>query len=148
MTSLFRWPGGLDPFIGLRHVQRELERLMGRGLPGESQPIGGGVYPPVNVLNGPDDLVVQLEVAGVRRDDLELSITGETLVIKGVKKPPTPEEEVTYQRQERGFGEFSRTIVLPERVDGDKIDAKLEAGILTIRLPKAEGARARQIPVK
>ena len=91
MTPI-RWPSGLDPFSSLRYMARELERMVGRSLAGEMQGVGGGAYPPVNVLNGPNDTIVQCELAGVARDDLDISITGETLVIKGTKKPPADEE--------------------------------------------------------
>ena len=147
MAALFRWPGSFDPFSGIRHMQRELERLMGRGLFGESRQIGGGVYPAVNVLNGPDEILVQCEVPGVVKGDLDVSITAETLVIKGVKKGPKDEDELKYQRRERGVGDFSRTIVLPDRVDADRVQADIDAGILTISLPKSEAAKPRQIPV-
>ena len=148
MTTLFRWPSGWDPFGTVRYMQREMERLMGRQRWGESHRVGGGTYPPVNVLNGPDDMVVQCEVAGVKREDLDLSITGETLVIKGTKHPPAADEAMRYQRRERGFGEFNRTIVLPDKVDLDKVEATVEAGILTVRLPKSEAAKTRKIEIK
>lgn len=144
--ATFRWPGW-DPLAGLRYMQREMERLFGRLAPGGEQRIGGGVYPPVNVYNGPDELLVQAEVPGVRREDLELSITGETLVIRGEKKPSVEEEKVRYERRERGTGEFSRTIVLPDRVDADRVEAELSAGVLQIRLPKSESARPKQVRV-
>ncbi len=146
MTALFRWPGGWDPMGTLRHVQREMDRVFGRmGLP-ESGRVGGGSFPPVNVFNGPDDLVVQCELAGVAKDALDLSITGETLVIKGEKTAPE-EENVRYHRRERGYGQFQRTIVLPDRVDPDKADANLDGGVLTVRLPKSEAAKPKQISV-
>ena len=145
--AIFRWPNGLDPFGTLRYMQRELERLAGRGVGGEGQRIGGGVYPPVNVFNGPDDMIVQCELAGVERKDVDISITGETLQIKGVKHAGNNEENVRYHRRERGGGEFSRTIVLPDKVDVERIEANLRAGILTIRLPKSEAAKPRQIKV-
>ena len=149
MTRLFRWPTGWDPFGSLRHVQREMDRLLGRGMPGESRSVGGGSYPPVNVLNGSDDIIVQCEVPGVAREDLELSITGETLAIQGTKHPPVGEEDkVRFHRRERGFGEFNRTVVLPDKADPDAVEAKLEAGILSIRLPKSDAARPRQIAVQ
>jgi HSP20 family protein len=129
-------------------MQRELERLVGRGPLTDGQRIGGGVYPSVNVLNGPREMVVQAELAGVRREDIDLSITGETLVITGNKKPLGDEETIHYQRRERGSGEFSRTIVLPDAVEAEKVNATLSDGILTIRLPKAEAALPRQIEVK
>ena len=145
--AIFRWPGGWSPFGTMRQMHSELERLMGRGGYGHAQRIGGGVYPPVNVLNGPEDMIVQCEIAGVAREDIDLSITGETLQIKGVKHPSADEGEVQYQRRERGAGDFSRTIVLPDKVDPDQVDASLVDGVLTIRLPKSEAARPKQIPV-
>lgn len=148
MATLFRWPSGFDPFTSLRQMQRDFERLFGRGLLGGAQRIGGGVYPPVNVLNGPDDMIIECEMAGVTRDDIDISITGETLVIKGSKAPSADEEKIRYQVRERGAGDFSRTIVLPDKVDADRIDAKLADGVLTVRLPKSEAAKPKQIEVK
>jgi len=127
-------------------MQRELERLMGRAA-SDSRSIGGGIYPPVNVLNGSDDLIVQCEVAGVSKDDLDISITGDTLVIRGRKLPSADEQNVRFQRRERGSGDFSRTIVLPDKVDADRVEANLKDGILTIRLSKSEAAKPRQIRV-
>lgn len=144
---VFRWPGGWDPFGGLRAVHRELDRLMGRSPFGQVQRVGGGTFPPVNVFDGEDETIVQCEMAGVRQGDVEVSITGETLVIKGSKKPPSDEEKLRYQRRERGVGEFSRTVVLPDKVDADRVEAALTAGVLTIRLPKSEAAKPKRIPV-
>lgn len=138
-----------DPFPGLRYMQRELERVIGRNIFGDiQQSVGGGNYPPVNVYNSADNMIVQCEVPGVAREDLDISITGETLVVRGVKRAPEGEETFQYQRRERGSGGFSRTIVLPDKVDPDRIEAKLESGILTIKLPKSEAAKPRQINVK
>ena len=144
--AVFRWPNSLDPWSGLRQMQRELERLMGRAA-SDSRSIGGGIYPPVNVLNGSDDLIVQCEVAGVSKDDLDISITGDTLVIRGRKLPSADEQNVRFQRRERGSGDFSRTIVLPDKVDADRVEANLKDGILTIRLSKSEAAKPKQIRV-
>jgi len=144
--ATFRWPSGFDPLVGLRVMHRELDRLMGRGAQPGAQRVSG-VYPPVNVLNGEDELVVLCEVPGIPREDLDISITGETLVVSGTKRAPDAAEDVRYQVRERGAGEFSRTIVLPDRVDTDRIVATLADGVLTIRLPKSESARPKQIPV-
>jgi len=145
--AIFRWPETWDPFGVLRNMQRELERLTGRAGPGDARHVGGGSYPPVNVLSSADEIIVQCELAGVKREDVDVSITGETLVIAGTKGPAGAEGELRYHRRERGVGDFSRTIVLPDRVDAERIDAKLVDGILTIRLPKLEAASPRQVPV-
>jgi len=144
--AIFGWPSGWDPVAGLRAVQREMERLMGRF--GENRRVGGGNYPAVNVLDGPNEMVVQAEMAGVKRQDIDLSITGETLVIKGVKHAPPDEQKLRYHRRERGTGEFDRTVVLPDKVDAARIEASFTNGILTVRLPKSEAARPKQIAVK
>lgn len=147
--AIFRWPTDwLDPFGGLRLIQREMERLVGDTALGAVERISGGSYPPINVLNGTDELVVQCELAGVARDDVELTITGETLVIKGNKKPPAGEDKLRFQRRERGVGEFRRTIVLPDKVDAGRVEAHLASGVLTVKLPKSEAARPKQIPVR
>jgi len=69
-------------------------------------------------------------------------------VVKGVKHPSADEEQVRYQRRERGAGDFSRNVVLPDKVDADRVEAKLADGILTIRLPKSEAAKPKQVEVK
>ncbi len=76
MTTLFRWPGGWDPFGTLRTMQRELERAAGSDLFGDGRRVGGGNYPPVNVFSGADEIIVQSEVPGLKKEDLDLSITG------------------------------------------------------------------------
>jgi len=148
MTNLFRWPGGWwDPFGTLRQMRRELERVVGADSYG-GRLVGGGSFPPVNVYSGPDDVIVQCEVPGVASGDLDLSITGETLVIKGAKRQTQQPDKVRYERRERGFGEFSRTIVLPDPVEADRVEAKLDAGVLTVRLPKSQAAKPKQIEIK
>ena len=144
--AIFRWGNNMDPFAGLRHIQRELERLSWPWA-GESRRVGGGAYPPVNVFESDREILVQCEVAGVEPGDLDVSITGETLTIKGVKKPLSGADELKFIRRERGSGEFTRTIVLPDKVQEDKVEAKLADGVMTVRLPKSAAVEARQIKV-
>ena len=148
--AVFRWPDSFDPFAGLRVMQREMERLVGRAPDwfSSGRRIGGGNFPPVNLLNSAEDMIVQCELPGVRKEDLGISITGETLIIKGTKNPLQDEENLHYQQRERGAGEFSRTIVLPDKVEAEKVEASLKDGILTVRLPKSDAAKPQQIAVK
>jgi HSP20 family protein len=81
-------------------------------------------------------------VKGVKRLQTPFAAFGD------LKNPPPDEEKLQYTRRERGSGEFTRTIVLPDKVDEDRIDATLENGILTVRLPKSEATLPRQIAVK
>ena len=145
--AIFRWPDNWDPFAGLRVMHREIERLTGRQ-DDAGRGIGGGSYPSVNVLSSNDEMVIECELPGVKRDDIDLSIAGETIVIKGSKKCACETDDIEYHRRERGSGDFSRTVVLPEKVDADKISATMAEGILTIHLPKSEAAMLKKIKVK
>jgi len=107
----------------------------------------GGAYPPVNLYESAEEVVVQCEVPGVELKDLDVSITGETLTIKGIKRG-LEEGEVKFVRRERGSGEFTRTIVLPDQVEAERVEAELRNGILRIRLPKSPATRPRQIEIK
>jgi HSP20 family protein len=69
-------------------------------------------------------------------------------VIKGAKREPPMDKAVRYQRRERGYGEFVRTIVLGEQVEPDRIQAEMEAGVLTVRLPKSQSAKPKQIAIR
>ena len=102
----------------------------------------------MNVYTSPTEVLVQCEVPGLEREDLDVNITGETLTVKGVNRPMEGEESMKFIQRERGHGEFTRTIVLPDAVEAEKIEASLRDGILTVRLPKAAGAEPRQIEVK
>jgi len=139
MTT-FRWPSGFAPLVGLRSLQRELERLL-------NVPNSEG-YPNVNVYDSEDAFVVEALLPGVGTSEIDLSITGDTLVIKG-NKPPLPDvPDDRYLRRERGHGTFNRTVVLPDSGDPDGVTARLANGILTIRLPKSVQARSHKISVK
>ena len=144
--ALFRWSENWDPFVGLRSMQRELERAINRGAI-SGQGVGGGVYPPVNVFNGENEIIVECEMAGVKKEEVDLSVTGETLVVRGTKQPSADENSVRYQRQECGSGDFSRTIVLPDKIDAQNIEASMDKGILTVRVPKSEAAKSTHIKV-
>lgn len=144
--AIYRWGTSFDPFSMLQQMRREMERV-GWPWAGERR-IGGGSFPPVNVYESSDAIRVQCEVPGVRQNDLEVSITGDTLVVKGKKEPLADAPDRQFIIRERGSGEFVRTIVLPDAVQGDKIQAELTSGILTILMPKAEAAKPKQIQIR
>ena len=91
--------------------------------------------------------VVTAELPGVSPDDVEISVVGETLTIHGDRKSEEVDEKATYHRQERACGQFNRSIELPFMVESDKVSAKLEKGLLTITLPRAEQDKPRRISV-
>jgi len=131
-------------------MRREMEQLFGDVLPGfVPAPFAARemAYPALNVWDEGANLCVEAEVPGVQKDGLEIYAVGDELTIKG-RRPAMQTEASNYHRQERGTGEFARVITLPVEVDADKIEAVLADGVLTLRLPKAESAKPRQIAVK
>jgi HSP20 family protein len=116
---------------------------------GEEGVRGGASYPPVNVWEEGDAVLVQAELPGMRIEDLEIFVTGnDQLTLKGERKPPEVAENAVQHRQERGFGSFVRVLPLPFPVDANHVEARLDNGVLHVRLPKHEAAKPRKIVVK
>jgi HSP20 family protein len=103
-------------------------------------------YPNANMWETPDSIHVELEVPGLKPDQMDLSVVGNELTIK-VEMPDAPEENVTYHRRERAVGSFARVLQLPAEVDADKVEAQMHDGVLEIVLPKVEAAKPRKIQV-
>jgi HSP20 family protein len=95
-------------------------------------------------------LVIQSTIAGIKPEDLEITIQGDLLNIKGVRVKPVEENEKerSYFYQECYWGPFSRQIILPEEVDPSRIEASLKEGILTIRIPRIERNKKRKVEIK
>ncbi len=101
----------------------------------------------VDVYQTKNDLVIQSAIAGIKAEDLDISIENDTLIIKGEREKPD-EKEQDYFTQECYWGIFSRKIILPVEVDPSRISAKMKQGILTISLPKIEREKKRKVVVK
>src|SRR5262245_12218742 len=91
------------------------------------------------------DIVIRAELPGVKPEDFQVTVEGRRLTLSGERKPEGPEGN--YHRRERPFGKFSRVFQLPEDLDVDGAAAKLTNGVLTLRIPRAASAKARQITV-
>jgi len=111
------------------------------------QRASAGVFPLINLTEDPDNYYVRAELPGVKGEQLNIQVTGKNLAISGERKIAAEEESAKYHRREREAGTFSRMIGLPGEVDTDKVEAKLENGILTIVVKKAEIAKPKQISV-
>ena len=107
----------------------------------------GQPIPPLNFSEDKDNYYIRAELPGVKADDLDIQVTGNNLAISGERKIAAAEEDAKYHRREREAGTFSRMIGLPGEVDTDKVEAKLENGILTVLVSKAEVAKPKQITV-
>lgn len=139
------------PLDALSEVRRELDRFLD-GLDrdgGWPAGVGSGWLPAMDVVETDDEIRCTIEVPGVARDDLEVSIQGRRLRIAGEKRSERTEGNGAAHRLfERRYGRFERHLTLPDRVDASRVTARHEDGILTIVLPKSEEARPRQVPIE
>jgi HSP20 family protein len=144
-----RWQTFNPVWNQLQQLQSEMNRLFERWTDGGRLP-GASVatYPPLNVWEDTDHIHVEAEMPGMCLNDLEIYVTGgNQLTIKGERKSNLPEKG-TFHRQERSYGSFVRTLALPYEVNRDNVDARLEHGVLLVKLAKAESAKPRKIIVK
>jgi len=102
----------------------------------------------IDIYETADSVVVKTAVPGVKPEDIDITITGNTLTIAGETKAEEKVEEENYIRRERRYGRYSRSIALPSGVRGGKAEATFEHGLLTLTIPKAEEAKPKVIKVK
>ena len=133
-------------------LRREIESMYDRFFEPSFLPasyiFGKGKWDPtVDISEGRKDITVKAEMPGIEAKDLDISIDGRLLTIKGEKKQEKKEKEETYYRVERSYGYFNRTIELPAGVDPDKVKASYKRGILKIKLRKSTEYETRRIKV-
>jgi HSP20 family protein len=114
----------------------------------ESGSITSSWYPACDVFEDKDAVKIVAELPGVKPEQVKLSLENNVLTIRGEKTQEAEERTERVHRYERSYGTFERAFVLPSTVDGDKISAQYQNGVLTILVPKVERARPREIPVQ
>lgn len=107
-----------------------------------------GVFPPINIYDDGESYIARTEIPGVDPKTLDITVTGDTLTIKGKRELDIDDSNICFHRRERSFGEFRRAFNLPEQVDNTKVKATSLNGVLEILLPRAEQAKQRKISVK
>jgi HSP20 family protein len=135
-----------DPRQDLIRLQQEMNRLSQR----VRRPVirrGARVFPSVIISATENKLVVRAEVPGMKLENFDISVSGDTLTVQGTRETGGGVEDGWYHRRERERGHFSRAVRLPAAVDGDRAEATYTAGVLTISLPLKEAAKPREIPV-
>lgn len=132
-----RW----DPWREMDRLQREMTGVF--TLPRRP----AAAFPPLNLHTGDDDVIITSEIPGIDPVDIDLTVTGDTLTIKGLRKEHEAKEGETWHRRERVSGNFYRTVQLPYNVDGNKVQADYVNGVLKIVLPRAEADKPRKISV-
>ncbi len=123
-------------------LQQELNRLFSRANTASSSD-----FPLINVWTSENDAIARAELPGVDANDLEVTIVNDTLTIKGVRNADSVKDGETCHRQERGYGQFSRSLQLPFTVEAQAVQARFNDGVLQISLPRAESEKARKIKV-
>src|SRR3954470_1651855 len=145
-TSPDRW----EPFSELEQVtqrmRRMLEQTIGGAWPSPLLTEGAGWAPLVDIEETDDAYVIEAEVPGVKREDVNIEIVGNELSITGELKEK--ERVGILRRRTRRTGRFEYRVVLPGEVDASQVEAHLDGGVLNLRVPKAERAQRRKIEVK
>lgn len=144
------WPAFYwrTPFGELERLKRQMDLLSEGILGGALKGTSAGVFPLMNVTEDKDNYYVRAELPGIKSDDLDISVTGDTLSIAGERKISEEKGDVKYHRREREAGKFSRILNLPSQINTTKVNAICVDGLLSIVLPKAETAKQKQIVVK
>lgn len=135
-----------NPWADFERMRRDLDVFF----QGTTGPDSGGrptVFPALNISEDSANIYVRAEIPGVPSSEVEISIEGDTLTVRGERKTCMANEKYSYHRRELECGRFSRAIALPAKVQVDKVEAKASNGIVTISLPKAEAVKPRQIKV-
>lgn len=151
--ALIKWKSGydLDPLEWFTDFRSGLDRLFERSVgPWGAVKTGlldGAWVPGVDVYEDADKIVVKMDVPGIPKGDIELSVQGDTLLIRGEKKREEEVNEENCHRLERSYGKFQRAVGLPAPVNSDKISASCRDGVLEVTLPKREEVKPRRIEI-
>lgn len=145
--NLTRW----EPFRDMMTLRQAMDRLMEDSIvptPRLFGTLGEVGAPAVDMYQTPKEMVVKAALPGVKPEELDISITGDTLTIKGETKSSEEVKREDYIYQEHRYGSFSRTVALPADLQTDKAEAAFDNGVLTLTIPRAEEARPKTIKVK
>jgi len=142
--TMDRW----EPFR-VSDIQSEVNRLFDNffGRPATGTATGRTWLPPVDMYTTNDDLVLNVELPGVDENDVNVSITGDLLTIKGERRFENQAKEQDVLHIERTYGKFERMIQLPMAVQADRVKATYQDGLLEIKLPKAEELKPKEIKI-
>ncbi|RJP46827.1 MAG: Hsp20/alpha crystallin family protein [Anaerolineaceae bacterium] len=144
MSNLIRF----EPMREMITLREAMDRLFNDAFTPSAGATGGWQVPAVDLYQTDDEVVVKASLPGMKSDDVQISITGDMLSLKGEFKQEEEKKEKAYHLREQRYGAFERTFPLPTAVVPDKAKAEFENGILTITLPKAEEVKPKMITVK
>ena len=145
--AIQRW----EPFSELMSLRQAMDRLFEDSFVRPSRTlatIGEAATPALDVYQTPNEVVVKAALPGIKPEDVNIDITGDTLTIKGETKAKQEIKRDDYLYQERRYGTFSRSVVLPGGLKPDRAEATMEDGVLALTIPKAEELKPKSIKVK
>ena len=147
--TLVRWRPMRD-MVGIQEeVNTIFDRFFGRNIWDDGESIDTqNWYPRVDISENDDEFIVQTELPGLKRDDVQITFDNGALKIEGERKQEKTDKNINYHRVERAYGKFSRVFQVPSQIQANKISADFKDGLLSITLPKAEEVKPKSIDVK
>lgn len=142
--KLSRW----DPFRELVNLREEMDRFFNTFFGRRMEETKGFWSPVIDIEEDNDNFIVKIELPGVTKKNIKISVRGNLLTITGHRKQESEAKNKTFHCIERSYGKFMRTITLPSEVNADDVKAKCKNGILTITLPKPESMKPKEITVE
>lgn len=144
--SLIRW----DPYREMLSLRDAMDRLFEESIaPGwERGEMAGGLVVPIDMWESEGNLMLSASMPGVKADDVNIQVSGDTLTIQGEVRHEEERERGNVRIQERRYGSFRRAVRLPPNVNTDAIDATFENGVLKLKIPQTKKAKPKQIEVK
>ncbi|MCL5978683.1 MAG: Hsp20/alpha crystallin family protein [Nitrospirae bacterium] len=149
--SIVKW----SPLKELEEMRKDMDRLFDeffspvtRRRRGWLKPEMGVIVPNIEMYDRKNEIVLKAELPGVSKEDIDLTITKDSLTLKGEIKKEEEIKEEDYYASERSYGSFTRTIALPAEVDSEKSKASFKNGVLEIVLPKREEAKPKEIKIE
>jgi HSP20 family protein len=136
------------PFDELDRMRQEMDRLSEAFTGRRAGRLSAGVFPLVNLTEDAESYYIRAELPGIKADDLDIQVTGNSVSLAGERKIAAEGDGVKYHRREREGGTFSRMMTLPGDIDAEKVEADLVNGVLTLKIAKAEAAKPKQITVR
>ena len=145
--ALIRW----EPAREINSLQQEMNRLFGSFFDTPTPSAGNGPrrwIPAMDLVETDEHFVLRADLPGMSEGDIDLSLEDNVLTVSGERKSEHEEKREGFYRVERAFGSFSRSLTLPEGVDGDAIAATFDSGVLEVRIPKPEQRKPRKLQIQ
>lgn len=143
----FGFYNSMNPWREIEQIQREMNRLASSMNTFNRSRVAPG-YPAINVWANEEGVAVTAELPGVKPEDINISVVGQTFTLSGTRQPDDLKDGERYHRRERRHGKFTRTFELPFGVEADQVEAVFDKGVLQVSLPRAEEEKPRKITVK